>query len=127
MCAHKDQDMMPRRNRPTCKWFTCKGCLSRWERLPGDSANYSAPMDRPHDLDRVNFGKHTGETFLEVYQNDPGYVSWILESMTHGEPSPAMNRLAAYFHQKQFEETVEADDWDLESNSSYARKMDLEA
>ena len=84
-------------------------------------------MEQPHDLDRVSFGKHTGDTFLEVYQNDPGYVNWIHESMTHGEPSPAMNRLAAYFHQKQFAETVEADDWDDLESLENARRMDLEA
>ena len=84
-------------------------------------------MDRPHDLDRVSFGKYQGDTFLEVYQNDPGYVNWILETMTHGEPSPELNRLAAYFHQRQYAETIEADDWDDVESDENAKRMDLEA
>ena len=96
--------------------------MSRWDRLPADEVNSST--GQPVDQDRVNFGRHSGDTYLEVYLNDPGYVSWILDTMTHGEPNADLQRLATYFQMKQLAETAEADEWEYD-DCERADDMDL--
>ena len=35
---------------------------------------------KPHKLKRINFGKYNGQTYDEIAQNDPNYLSFLLNS-----------------------------------------------
>lgn len=35
---------------------------------------------KPHKLKRINFGKYNGQTYEEIAQNDPNYLSFLLNS-----------------------------------------------
>ena len=95
MCMHPDSSMARRGNakekdgkKQAVLWWTCLLCNSRWERYPAP-----APSDEriPCDSDRVLFGKHSGLTFREVYDNHPSYCSWVIETQGQGEsPSPQL-------------------------------------
>ena len=111
MCAHNNADMMPRGNAKN-QWWTCKKCLTRWERLPVSAIN--SMEAEPQDGDLVTFGKFMGSTYLEVLQQAPEYCAWVSQTQEQGESSPALQRLAHYIYQKHMAATFEADDFDLE-------------
>ena len=106
ICAHNDRDLMSRANKTT-KWWTCKKCLSRWERLEVSEVTSESVEPQPQDL--VICGKHTGETYLEVCQKDPAYCKWLLQSMEAGEIPEQLKRLAIFVLNQQLAETYEAD------------------
>jgi hypothetical protein len=111
MCRHPDAEMMARGNAKD-KWWTCKKCLSRFERL---TVSEMTPADsQPQDQDLVVFGKYTGSTYLEVYQQDPQYCNWLMQTAEAGESSEQMLRLANYIQTMRLVETYEAEDIDLD-------------
>ena len=76
-CPHPDKEMVPRGNghfnnrtnqRNQVCWWTCKLCNSRWERMPVPA--HPIP-DEPQDSDRMRFGRHLGEQYIDVYNNHP--------------------------------------------------------
>jgi hypothetical protein len=113
MCAHQDEDLLARGNKVQ-QWWTCKKCLSRWERL--ESSEVTSKTAEPQDQDLVTFGKHSGSTYLEVYQKDQPYCTWISEALSHGElQNGPILRLARYVELQQIAETFEADEeFDME-------------
>ena len=101
-CPHPDNAMAPRGNAHTnvrgdkiqVNWWTCKLCNSRWERQPIPA--HQNP-DEPQDSDRLTFGKHLGKTYLEVYNTEPQYCSWAIETVQHGDhPTKELQRLVDY-------------------------------
>ena len=101
-CPHPDTAMAPRGNahmnvrgeKIQVNWWICKLCNSRWDRQPIPA--HQNP-DEPQDSDRLTFGKHLGKTYLEVYNTEPNYCSWAIETVQHGEhPSKELRRLAEY-------------------------------
>ena len=107
MCQHPDSAMKARGNQAE-KWWLCTQCCSRWERKQLGYVMGSQEQD-PQDLDLVTFGKHMGAQYLEVYQTDPVYCRWVLQTMEEGDTSEALVRLAKYIYNKKIAETYEAD------------------
>ena len=106
LCKHPENVMIARGNGPT-KWWLCKACLSRWERLTPQEIDQSPNQD-PGDHTIVTFGKHMGSTYLQVLE-DQNYVQWIQMTAQHGDPSPDLQKLASYIQTKALEETYEMD------------------
>ena len=77
MCQHDQADMQKGGNTQSCKWWTCKKCLSRWERIP--QAHLLDLSAEPTDMDLVTFGKHQGERYHDGYLMDPGYCHWVVQ------------------------------------------------
>ena len=109
ICQHPDHMMQARGNKND-KWWTCKACLQRWERLkPNEMPNQAAISD----VTLMTAGKHMGSTFQEILEKDPAYCQWAVASAEIGETSEPVRNLATYIHMKQIAETYEADpDWE---------------
>jgi hypothetical protein len=115
MCLHPDASMVSRGNKESSKWWLCKDCVSRWERLPSNYlaalnsvAQERTPLDR--DLHLLTWGKHAGTTYQEVFHTDPSYVKWVLETATHEkEVTSNFTHLVEYFQAKALQETFEQD------------------
>ena len=69
----------------------------------------SSVTEEPNHLDLVTFGKHTGETYQEVYSQDRMYCQWVLMTVEAGESSAQILRLAQYVYQMDVQETYLAD------------------
>ena len=106
MCQHPDSAMKTRSNGKQ-KWWACIKCLSRWERLSVNEV--PAQNLEASDQTLVTFGKHAGETFLETYQTDKQYCQWVQSTVENENSSVEFQRLAAYIHTKELEETYEMD------------------
>ena len=114
MCQHPTDKMKPRGNRGD-KWWICTACLSRWDRLDHMAVNTINDMNlADRDRNILQFGKHMGSTFLEVYQQDPEYCRWIVQTVDQGylpEGPTSENHLqfSQYFNHKALEDTWESD------------------
>ena len=122
MCQHPTEHMQARGNAKE-KWWICKACLQRWERLEMTQLQGLSPENQ--DLALLTFGKHMGETFQSVYQNDPAYCRWVLETVTTGDPSTELTKLAHYIHAKELEMTYEMDGYQVEAPSAMNIDQDL--
>ena len=100
--------ILPRGNQ-TQAWWICKVCLSRCERLPLSAVTSTDQEPQPQDL--ITFGKHMGDTYQEVYEQDRSYCQWVMSTMETGDPSEPMRRFAAYIYKKEVEQTYEADQY----------------
>ena len=101
LCQHAN---LVRRGNRTDKWWTCKDCVSRWERR--SMKDVEPTSTSLQDTDLVTFGKHLGGTYLQVYQ-DQTYAQFILQAAEHdpkslswGSPDMVM-RLARHIVQKE--------------------------
>ena len=104
MCQHNVSDMQPRGNK-TEKWWTCQKCLSRWERIPirlsndPTAAEPQPPINQDETL--LTFGKYAGETFLQVYLQDPQYCEWAMRTAQQTTQYTELTPFAQYIlHQK---------------------------
>jgi len=107
MCRHPEEDMQARGNKISA-WWTCKKCMSRWERVRKE--DLTSTTGAPSDLDMVSFGKHAGSTFQETYLNDPSYCEWAVRTAEEGEANHSLRRLAQYILSKRMTEVYEADE-----------------
>jgi hypothetical protein len=92
LCQHPEGEMVARGNR-TDKWWTCKLCLSRWERtgLP------TAPTGNPKASEVMTIGRQMGKTFDVIFQQEKEYCQWVLQSVEAQElQEPQYHRLAHY-------------------------------
>lgn len=105
MCQHPADKMRARANK-TDKWWICTACLSRWDRLDTTELNLT---QGPQDLNVLNFGKHMGSSFQEVWIQDRRYCEWILQTAENGDSSKEIHQFAQYLQQKRIEETYEMD------------------
>jgi hypothetical protein len=119
LCHHPEDTMKPRGNLGN-KWWTCKKCLCRWERL---SHSEITPTTGTVDhLDLMTFGKHTGETYQEIAMHDPSYCIWARRTVEE-EPtaSQGLQRFVQYLTELALSQTYEADDFhELVENSLFA-------
>ena len=51
-----------------------------------------------HDDELLTFGKHTGRSFSEVLETEPGYCTWAVQQ---DNPSPALAHFASYVRRAQ--------------------------
>ena len=59
--------------------------------------------------DKVNFGKHCGRTYQEVYQDHPEYSNWVLETLETGDScSDGMKRLGRYLNSMEIQHPRES-------------------
>ena len=64
----------------------------------------------------MTFGKHSGETFQEVWEKDIKYCHWVIQ-IAEEQPSSCcdgLKDLAVFIYQKMADETHEADDFQME-------------
>lgn len=55
------------------------------------------PLGEPHGSDEIDFGRHKGLMYREVYESFPKYCNWVLEQIHSGEEtSPQLARLGAW-------------------------------
>ena len=55
------------------------------------------PLGEAHGSDEVDFGRHKGLMYREVYESFPKYCNWVLEQIHSGEEvSPQLARLGAW-------------------------------
>ena len=101
LCTHPNSSMVRRGNAPQLiegkriqsKWWTCKDCHTRWERIPMPNREDRAPEDH----DPLVFGKHVGKTYAEVFQRHPSYVKWVVTTAQEADdPQPDLVRFALY-------------------------------
>ena len=113
MCQHPDDEMLLRGNKGNL-WWTCKKCLSRWERIPASQIN--TQTGEPVGTDRLTFGKHAGETYEEVYQNDQQYCSWAEWTVAEeASTSAPLARFVEWVGTTRLLESFEADNMATES------------
>ena len=99
MCLHPTESLMPRGSK-ALKWWTCKLCLRRWERIPLSA--YQPKNSDLNELDLVTFGKYAGLTYGNLYETDKNYVEWVLMTAEQSnDTSPGLQRLAKYFIDKE--------------------------
>ena len=57
----------------------CAGC-GGWTLIdvPGASMNEIFPVHKADET--ISFGKHKGKTFAEIYNEDPQYIFWLMQS-----------------------------------------------
>ena len=103
---------MVSRGNKISQWWTCKKCLSRWERQP--LTDLAPEASEPQDQDLVIFGKYIRTTNEELFRQDLAYCAWVMTTVDGGESSPALLRLAHYIHHKRLAQTYAADDFDLD-------------
>ena len=72
-----------------------KQCLVRWERLAPGSVH--PETEEVTDTSIVTSVKHVGWTYLQALE-DENYCRWIQMTAEHGDPSPELQKLAAYIH-----------------------------
>ena len=73
----------------------CQRCHARWLRTDLQNLAADLQMD-PRDDSTLSYGKYCTWTYLEVYQRDPGYCNWTLQTAELGEATPALRHFAAY-------------------------------
>ena len=96
MCGHPRNKLETRGNRSD-KWWICKDCLARSDRLP--LSNFESKSVTPDHKDLLMFGKHCGEMFKVIYDKDQDYCKWVKETVTKSYEntySPHMQRFAYY-------------------------------
>ena len=107
-CFHP-KDQMTRRADGSSQWWTCRMCASRWERYESvPDADYQPPMqipeaaEGPKDHERLDSGKHKGETMRQAWETDRSYCDWVTDEVRQGRgSSPDLYRLAVYTTMKQ--------------------------
>ena len=106
---------MQRGNKVTT-WWTCSKCLSRWERLPV----HEIPQTECTDMDLMNFGKHAGSSYVDVWNMDQEYCMWAVKTVEEdmanpgcAVANPALRRFASYVYDKMTQETYTADDFQM--------------
>ena len=101
LCTHPNSSMVRRGNAPQVvegqkiqkKWWTCKDCHMRWERIQMPNREDRAP----EDTDPLVFGKHVGKTYAEVFQRHPSYAHWVVTTAQEADdPQPDLVRFALY-------------------------------
>ena len=102
LCLHAADRMMKGGNKNT-KWWTCKDCLTRWERQPiGDRSGPPLPTDL------MMFGKYPTETYEKVYRDHGRYALWLQASVDYETPSSAHLRFVSYCQMAQTASTTNA-------------------
>ena len=102
LCRHPSTQMQAQGNGKGLYWM-CKACVARWERI-----GVTDPTRLNHGFltsaDLVTFGKHTGYTYLEVYQMDKQYCDWVLDTASgKGDCCDKLRRFARWIAQKELE------------------------
>lgn len=100
MCSHPTKSLAARGS-AKAKWWTCKLCLMRWERIPLNAFEPRNPIVQ--DLDILTFGKYAGQSFKSVWDQDQDYCQSILKSVESGDYSNStlMKRFAQYIVTKE--------------------------
>ena len=108
MCNHPTKSLAPRGS-AKAKWWTCKLCLMRWERIPLNAFEPRNPIAQ--DLDILTFGKYAGQNFKSVWDQDKEYCQSILKSVESGDyhNNPLMKRFAMYIVSKESEGYVQVE------------------
>ena len=62
-------------------------------------------MGAPAGTDTVLFGKWTGQTYAQIYEEHPEYAMWVCQTEQHSEEcSAALRRLATYLRARELAE-----------------------
>ena len=107
-CQHPVHQMSLKGSNQYKKCFTCKDCLSRWQRL---KLSDIIPTGTPTHEEQILFGsRYVGETFTNVYSQDPAYSTWVLGAVEHQEEtSTSARRFAQYVVSRESRESREAE------------------
>jgi len=109
ICLHPEEEMIPRGNKLN-KWWTCRKCLSRWERM--DTVEVTATSGQVSHLDLMTFGKYTGDTFQSVAQNHREYCIWAQRTVEEDpRTSGGLQRFVRYLDELAMAHINEADDF----------------
>ena len=100
LCEHP-YNKMKRHGNKTTKWWTCTECQTRFERKELEDLKPAGPM---RDQDLVLFGMHVGKTYLQIYNEQPSYAQWVMQTAESGDSSPDLARLARYLARKEQED-----------------------
>ena len=94
ICKHPSDKMQGRGGRVD-KWWYCKACGTRWERVPLSS--YEVPNDVQTGKNLVTFGQYLGMSYATVWTKFPSYCDWVLKTAESGDsPSPPLKKFARY-------------------------------
>jgi len=102
LCSHPAPSMKGRGNRSDLTWY-CKECGNRWKRIPLSDFEPSLHTTILH-TDIITFGKYMGRTYRQVWNLDPPYCQYIMQSAEVGEATAPVRRLAQYMAQMEREE-----------------------
>ena len=140
MCQHPADKMVPRGNK-TDKWWLCKACVSRWERLETIPTLSSQSITVDPSQEILPFGRYMGRTYAQIFEDDPMYCAMICMRTDQENPeqelapSPDMMRFSSWLNtqpvrercaqllqiqeqmRREIVETYEADDWSMESSA----------
>ena len=105
------------------KWWTCKDCHTRWERIQMPNREDRAPADQ----DPLVFGKHVGKTYAEVYQRHPSYARWVVTTAQEADdPQPDLVRFALYcLHRSNLEDQEAQDARETAAAPDYPMEWDM--